>query len=117
MKQRLLDYNGDTITRRQARARENRYTRNDPITQERRTAKQIITKARKNVLGKAIKTFTPSNTQLTDQQKQEYVPIFLPDGAIGRRRITESEITTAAADLPAGSTLKDIKNFLYEKHT
>ena len=113
MKQHLLDYNGDTITRRQARARENRYTRNDPITQERRTAKQIITKARKqNVLGKAIKTFTPSNTQLTDQQKQEYVPIFLPSGATGRRRITESEITTAAADLPAGSTLKDIKNFL-----
>ena len=48
-------------------------------------------------MGKAIKTFTPSNTLLIDQQKQDYVPIFLPSGAIGRRRITEIESTTAAA--------------------
>ena len=32
MRQRLLDHNGDMATRRQARARENRHTRHDPIT-------------------------------------------------------------------------------------
>jgi hypothetical protein len=70
MKQRLLDYNGEQISRRQARAQTKRHTRPDPITQEQKTAKQIITKASKNVMGKAIKTFAPSNTHLTDQQKK-----------------------------------------------
>ena len=47
MRQRLLDYNGDTITRRNARAQTNRHHRPDPISEDRRIAKQIITKARK----------------------------------------------------------------------
>ena len=72
--QHLLDYNGDAASRR--RTNDNRHTHIDPTLQDRKTAKQINTKARKNVLGKAIKTFTPSNTQLTDQERRDYVPIF-----------------------------------------
>ena len=102
MRQRLLDYKGDMTTRRQARARDNRHTRDDPISQERKTAKQIITKARKSVLGKAIKTFTPTNTQLTDQQKREYVPFSSPvepqeDGASPTEKLRRQQRTSPQA--------------------
>ena len=65
---------------------------------------------------KAIKTFTPTNTLLTDQQKKDYVPIFLPSGATGRRLITDAEITQAVAQLPSGTALRASKHFLYERH-
>ncbi len=44
--------------------------------------------------------------------KKDYVSIFLSSGFTGRRLISEREITKAAAELPSGSTLKDINNFL-----
>ena len=44
-------------------------------------------------MGKAIETFTPSNTILTDKQKQSYVPIVLLGGELGHRRIAERELT------------------------
>ena len=89
MKQRLIDYKGDQTSRRDRDRRRRPDTPlQDPNTTDRKTAKQVITKARKNVSGKAIKAFTPGITQLTDQQTQDYVPIFLPGGATGRRTIT-----------------------------
>ena len=74
-------------------------------------------KSRRNSLGKAIKVFTPNTTQLTDQQKRDCVPIFLPAAQIPMRPITEREIAISAAQSSAGQTLTQIKQFLYEKHT
>ena len=68
-------------------------------------------------MGKAIKVVTPSNTELTDQQKRDYVPIFLPGGAEGRRQITERDMSEAALLLPSGSSMQEDKTFLYIKHT
>jgi hypothetical protein len=64
-----------------------------------------------------VKPSKPSHPAAPTLQtsKKDYVHIFLPGGSTGRRLITEREITKAAADLPSGSTLKDVKNFLYAK--
>ena len=70
----------------------------------------------KNVMGKAIKMFTPSTTELTDQQKRACVPIFLPGVALGQRQITERELVEAALQLPSGATLQEINKFRYVKH-
>ena len=45
MKQRLLDYNGDNINRRQARAQTNRHNRLGPMSEDRTNAEQVTTKA------------------------------------------------------------------------
>ncbi|MFM7983711.1 MAG: hypothetical protein ACKPKO_30750, partial [Candidatus Fonsibacter sp.] len=53
----------------------------------------------------------------TDQQKRDRVPIFLPASQIQMLTITDKEIATSAAQSPAGHTLTQLKQFLYEKHT
>ena len=68
-------------------------------------------------MGKAIKEITPANTELTDTQKRDYIPIFLPGGALGRRQISEHEIAQAAAQLPKGSSMHYIRTALYVKRT
>ena len=64
-----------------------------------------------------MQVLTPSNTALTDQQKRDYVPIFLPGEANGRRTRTEHELTEVAMQLPSGSSMQEIKTFLYAEHT
>ncbi|MFM7982028.1 MAG: hypothetical protein ACKPKO_22185, partial [Candidatus Fonsibacter sp.] len=113
MKQRLLDHNGDLQARRQKRTL---HTHHNGSMTDNKQAKQIITKARKNALGKAIKTFTPNITDLSDQQKKDCVPIYLPERQTPPHPINERQIATAAALSPAGQTLSQIKQFLYEKH-
>ena len=59
-------------------------------------------------MGKAINMFIPNTTELTDQKKRSYVPIFLPGAALGHRSITEREMLEAATQLPSGTTLHDV---------
>ena len=60
MKQRLRDYQGDQLTRRQRRVATHRRTRNIKDSTEHQTRAQVIIKAPKYFMGKAIKVLHQS---------------------------------------------------------
>ena len=80
MKRIRHDYHSETTEKKTTKSPTTRRTRTPEDTREHRTAQQVIIKARKHAMWKAITTFTPSNTTLTDQQRISYVPICLPGG-------------------------------------